>query len=411
MSFISSPRQSENEPRASYQSESSWGDTYGAALGLVFDEELSVSSMLNRDGFEQRRAAFNELRSTEGFNSEPYRRKNVRGETIGWDWDRLNQDYPDQIPTTAAIEADRNELLRQKREFSRTITENGPATAQFLGAMNGYLLDPISMLTMPVSYSVKTAQGVSLAHRIAYTSGRAAAVEGATEAAIQPLVFEYKDEIDSEYEAKDAIAAIATAAIGGAALGGATEGIAGYLRSVRKKAQESNPSRSEQAALDQVERTERLLDGAPVDQQQKVLNEVVDHLEEFEQPKIRSSDQLDSFESSPIKASKVDDLTPDPPAKKNIIQRAIDRVTGGDDADVVKTEEPKVESYSSPKQGEVLTRVGAKEDYDSIIQEYQKIETRRVYDGEDFVDADDVISEIDSEVNGLENVMRCVRGG
>ena len=57
---------------ASFVEEASFGETFNAGVGQTFDEELSVSSMLNMQGFTQRKEQVNEMGSSGAFNINEY---------------------------------------------------------------------------------------------------------------------------------------------------------------------------------------------------------------------------------------------------------------------------------------------------------------------------------------------------
>lgn len=61
------------------------------------------------------------------------------------------------------------------------------------------------------------------------------------------------------------------------------------------------------------------------------------------------------------------------------------------------------------RQREVINRLGLAEDYDRAIEDYKRLETKRVWDEEEgrFVDADEVMDELDEEIEGLNEVLRC----
>ena len=245
-------------PGAEYHTETPWWDGYAASLGMVIDEEMSISSGLNREGWRNRHQKIRDL----DIDLRPYTDR--RGRV---DYDTLASEY--DLKTDAQLEAERAQMLATRREYAQEVLENAPASAQFLGAMNGYLLDPISIATMPMAYTVKGAQGLSVLSRIGRTAAKAAAIEGATEAAIQGLVFDYKKSIDSPYSAEDAVTAIATAAAGASILGGATEGISGYLKSIRQSVDPETLSRGELKAYESVQRMEDALEGARLDPDRK----------------------------------------------------------------------------------------------------------------------------------------------
>ena len=205
-------------------------ETMGSAFGFVIDEELSVSSLLNRQGYDDRNKQIFEM-SSEGFDLKPY--TDITGEL---DYDRLAEDTG-LIKTNRELYDERTEILRKRREENQDVIERGNGFAQFLGSMGGYMLDPINVATMGIG--VGTAyKGMSTLSQALMTGRNTAAIALASESAIQPLVYKHKHDINSPYEFNDALMAIGTTAIGAGLLGGAMGGISGYFRNLSKNASE-----------------------------------------------------------------------------------------------------------------------------------------------------------------------------
>ncbi len=205
-------------------------ETMGSAFGFVIDEELSVSSLLNRQGYDDRNQQIFKM-SNEGFDLKPY--TDITGEL---DYDRLAEDTG-FIKTNRELYDERTEILRKRREENQDVIERGNGFAQFLGSMGGYMLDPINVATMGIG--VGTAyKGMSTLSQALMTGRNTAAIALASESAIQPLVYKHKHDINSPYEFEDALMAIGTTAIGAGLLGGAVGGISGYFRNLSKNASE-----------------------------------------------------------------------------------------------------------------------------------------------------------------------------
>jgi len=205
-------------------------ETMGSAFGFVIDEELSVSSLLNRQGYDDRNEQIFKM-SSEGFDLKPY--TDITGEI---DYDRISEDTG-LIRTNRELYDERTEILRKRREENQDVIERGNGFAQFLGSMGGYMLDPINVATMGIG--VGTAyKGMSTLSQALMTGRNTAAIALASESAIQPLVYKHKHDINSPYEFNDALMAIGTTAIGAGLLGGAMGGISGYFRNLSKNASE-----------------------------------------------------------------------------------------------------------------------------------------------------------------------------
>ena len=205
-------------------------ETMGSAFGFVIDEELSVSSLLNRQGYDDRNEQIFKM-SNEGFDLKPY--TDITGEI---DYDRISEDTG-LIRTNRELYDERTEILRKRREENQDVIERGNGFAQFLGSMGGYMLDPINVATMGIG--VGTAyKGMSTLSQALMTSRNTAAIAFLSESAIQPLVYKHKHDINSPYEFNDALMAVGTTTIGAGLLGGAVGGISGYFRNLSKNASE-----------------------------------------------------------------------------------------------------------------------------------------------------------------------------
>ena len=205
-------------------------ETMSAGLNFVVDEELSVSSLLNRQGYQNRNEQIFKM-SNEGFDLNPY--TDVTGEI---DYDRIAQDTG-LIKTNRELYDERTAILRKRREENQDVMSRGNGFAQFLGSMGGYMLDPINLATMGIG--VGTAyKGMSTLSQALMTGRNTAAIAVASESAIQPLVYKHKHDINSPYEFNDALMAIGATAVGAGLIGGAMGGISGYFRNLAKNSSE-----------------------------------------------------------------------------------------------------------------------------------------------------------------------------
>lgn len=203
------------------QEDPTFFETMGSAFDFVIDEELSVSSLLNRQGYDDRNEQIFKM-TNEGFDLKPY--TDVTGKI---DYDRISEETG-LVRTNRELYDERTEILRKRREENQDVVERGNGIAQFLGSMGGYMLDPINAATMLIG--VGTAyKGMSTLSRALMTGRNTAAIAVASESAIQPLVYKHKHDIGSPYEFNDALMAIGTTAIGAGLLGGAMGGVAGYF--------------------------------------------------------------------------------------------------------------------------------------------------------------------------------------
>mgnify|MGYP003641689925 FL=1 len=208
---------------------SGFGETFSASLGMTIDEELSISQSLNREGWQNRQELIRQKIDQDVLNRDNYLDQRGR-----FDYNRAATDLNDPlIKTDKTLEKERREMLAGRREYAQDVIDRGSGMAQFLGMANAFMLDPISIATMPIALPATTAKSLSIAGRALLTARNAAVIGTATELAIQPFVYEHKQDIESPYTYKDALVNIAGAAIGSSVLGGVAGGVSGYLRKVR----------------------------------------------------------------------------------------------------------------------------------------------------------------------------------
>jgi hypothetical protein len=217
----------QNLPIGKTVGEPSFFETFGSAFDFVIDEELSISSVLNRQGYEDRRKKVSVL-AGEGLDLSPY--TDITGQI---DYGRIS-DETGLVKSNLELYTERNEILKKRREANADVQERGSGLAQFLGSMAGYMLDPINVATMPIG--VGTAyKGMSILSRALMTGRNTAGIAIASESLIQPLVYQHKHDIESPYEFKDALIAIGTTAVGAGLLGSGMGGIAGYMTRLAEK--------------------------------------------------------------------------------------------------------------------------------------------------------------------------------
>lgn len=234
MPFVSLRDKKESELGAStFQEESTFGETFGAAFSQVVNEEMSISSMLNVENYNDRKAKVRALVDEGTIDRKKY--ENYLGE---FDYNRIAEDTG-LIKNDITLFKERKELLEKKRNESAEVIARGSGMAQFAGSMTGYVLDPVSIATMPIATAGTALKGLSTLAKSLNAAGRVAGREATlgmgTELFIQPLVYDHKNAIDSPYGAEDAITAIVTAGIGAGILGGTIGGLQGYFKSVRQK--------------------------------------------------------------------------------------------------------------------------------------------------------------------------------
>ncbi len=231
LSVLDKREVSQNLSQASFVEKSSFGEVFAAGVGQVFDEELSISSMLNMQGFNQRKEQVKDLGNSGAFNISEY--TSPVGDV---NYKKISEDFPEfNIKSDQALFDERAELLKKRRSYANDVFERGNGMAQFLGMATAYMLDPINIATMPIATAGTSVKGLGALGRAIQVGKNEAGLAIAAELMIQPLVYQHKHDINSPFEFKDALLNIVTAATGAAAIGGFTGGISGYIKNVREK--------------------------------------------------------------------------------------------------------------------------------------------------------------------------------
>jgi len=243
------------------------GEVYAAAFQYAVDEDLSISGVLNRQGWRQRSEAVQSLIDDGEIDRDKY--SNPRGRL---DYNRLARDF-DSVKSDDTLREERKEFLRQRREQNQNVMERGSGMMQFLGMGSAFILDPVNLFTLPFSSTVGAARSLSWVGRGLLTARREAALSTAAELAIQPLVYQHKSDIDSPYSWRDAVSNIALAATGSAGLGFTAGGIAGYLKGVRSKAEPFVDPEANEAQYRSLDETTDYLDKTRPESASRVLDE------------------------------------------------------------------------------------------------------------------------------------------
>jgi len=444
---------------SSYVEEASFSETFAASVGQTFDEDLSISSMLNLEGFNQRQQQVKELGDSGAFDINKY--------TSGVgdiDYNKLGQDFPEfKLKTDKELFEERKALLKQRRDYAQDVFERGNGMAQFLGMANAFMLDPINIATMPIATAGTAAKGLSTIGRAIQIGRNEAGLAVAAELMIQPLVYQHKHAIDSPFEFTDALANIATAATGAFAIGSAVGGISGYLKAVREKTADLPLDDSAKMALESLARVEDDLNIIKASKSEEavdsgVAQKTVDDLTDGEivPAKLSTEARKDILKERRELYSSLKKET-DTEAKAEI-QVKIDETNAKLDEDIKLSEAAKTQSvnvksnddlikedveiltqlnnkqqevnqpskvpenYQEPKRQKattgtitqreraVIDRDGYTEDYDADIAAYKALENRRIIQDDEIVDADEFMKSIDDEIKGIDDVLRCAIG-
>jgi hypothetical protein len=197
-------------------------ETMKASFGFVRDEERSTSYLYNRQAYADRREIVQGLKDS-GMDLQKYSRTDG-----SFDYDRLSKDTG-LVRSDLDLFRERKQLLKERREQNQDVMERGNGFAQFVGMAGSYMADPINLATLPFGGVVQGTKGMSVLSKTLLSARNMAGISIATEAAIQPLVYKHKNDINSPYTVEDAMRVIGITALTAGVLGGGIGGVSGYL--------------------------------------------------------------------------------------------------------------------------------------------------------------------------------------
>ena len=368
----------------SYRPEPEFSEVFNASLGLVIDEELSISGGFDREGLQARNAKIDQLIRSGSEDAAPF--TNPRG---AFNYGKFAETRQiDGIQTNSQLRERRNLVLADRRAYAKDVIERGSGMAQFLGAATGYMLDPINIATMGLSGAVVGAKSLSVMGRALMTARNTAAIGAVSELAIQPLVYIHKQDIESPYAARDAIAAIATTALGAGLLGGAAGGISGYLKSVRKSVEGSTDVTPEvESGLESIARMESSI---AADRAQRITPDIVlNDYDRFVAGEFKSFTETAASSAKTLE-KEIKRLTGDGKSVKKMIQNL-----GGINRDIARAEgfDPEAFKFGGSKP---LFRKNGGKSFDDIAEALNEIN----YAGAKTITANDAVDIIDDIVRG-----------
>lgn len=350
-----------------------WGETFAASVGFTIDEEMTISNGLNRDGWLQRKRLIEDKIDAGEIDREQY----AINQAVPFNYNQAAIDLNDPaIKTDDQLREERKEILRRRREYAQDVMERGSGLAQFLGAATAYMLDPLSIATLPIATTSVAAKSLGVLGKSLLVARNAAIVEGATELGIQAFVYQNKHDIDSPYGWQDALTNIATAAGGAALLGGTAQGISGYIGKVRELSAKAELSPDAAAAVEYLGRLEETLAHKARDVGRPLtLQEEMDFLGELE---VRRKATVE-----PSRTPEQYELPPDTKAASSAV---------------------------TERQGEVLTRDGIKEFHDADMARLDTVDNPVFAKGDEVLDARAELKAIDDQIAGIDEVLRCAYG-
>lgn len=461
MTFVTSQGSrefSQGLTQGAYQEDSTFNETFGASVGLIFDEGLSISSSLNRESYVQRSDIVKQTASEGQIDLTKYQKNSG-----AFDYDAFSADNPDSnVRTDRQLYEERNEYLRKKREYGQGVIDRGSGLASITGNLAGYLLDPVNIVTLPLGGASASVKGLGALATAANVGKNEALIALASELAIQPLVYSHKQDINSPYSINDSLEAIGTAALGGFLIGGITGGISGYFGKVKSDLDGKLTDSDSIDALNNIARLKDDLDylkaERPVDLEassKAVITGRIDELTEIKFGRISDNERvalskklsdsgasrktinetkaiLDADDLARKAESEINDINKgkytdelelsigrakaelEIESDKYLIQRS-EQVreefnSRSSEVEVIQGK-PRVKSQTATqRQREVLSRRGLESNYDADIEAYNALDNPKIVVDDQITDAGEFFKDIDNDIAGLDEVLRCAIG-
>jgi hypothetical protein len=225
-----------NKNATEFEGYSSAGENFDASVGQVIDEELSVSSLINRIGSDDRNDRIRSLAKEGMIGDEVMEMFRTRHERMGTriDWDGVanyandNLELEEHLDTDLELTEQRDMDLADRRAyreniFGRSLT--GGKVSQFAGGFVASGLDPVAMASMGLALPVAGVRQTTKAMYTLSMFGRGAAFNVAAAAPIEPFIHSWKDEIGAEYTLQDSMFNLGVSGL----LGGTVVGIGANL--------------------------------------------------------------------------------------------------------------------------------------------------------------------------------------
>jgi len=249
MSYETEQRQFEENVRNNLtpmpQLSTGYGQNLTVGVGQTIDEALSVSEWIVRDtggwSYSDRDQKLRDLREEGKITDQEwiaFVKPDNRGMMLP-DYSSLadytNRKYGTEIKNNKTIDSEMREALKQRKEYAQSITGRQTfmgGVGEFAGALTGYALEPAAIAAIPLEgyfigrAAYQLSQATTRLGRASRVAGISAAANMATETAIQPIVFNWHEDIGVDMTWGDALFNIASVGL----LSGVATGMATGIR-------------------------------------------------------------------------------------------------------------------------------------------------------------------------------------
>lgn len=204
--------------------ESGFRDNFEAGVGQMIDEELSISRLIHtytptRERNDKIRAA----REIGDISDEVWHKyaddRTFEASPVDWEGLAIHEGFDTIDDIQKRVEKETLEPRRRYRQDVFSTADTYGKVGQFAGMASAGALDPIMAPTYLLG-PVGVSRSLSVLNAAGRVAAREAVIGGASQAAVEPFIHSWKEDIGASYTVKDSIANISMTAGASAAIGG-----------------------------------------------------------------------------------------------------------------------------------------------------------------------------------------------
>ncbi len=233
------------------------------------------------------------------------------------------------------IKKDAARLREVDRVGSKNATGSGDVGAAF-GVMAGAVSDPVVLLSLPFGYG-SGGQSLTWGQRVLRAAGIEGAIATTVETAIQPLVFQYKKEIESPYTVSDAALNVLAAGTGATVFGGLLQGGGELLKSYRKNKPNRPQTQDEKIAEEILTEHQEIVESSPYDKNIESDGVHADNIRDNAQTVVDGEPIKDVKQATVKQTAKTDELMLFDPDELEVDAKRFQFKSGGDSQGVTNT--------------------------------------------------------------------------
>ncbi len=221
-----------------------YAENFQYGIGQTIDQSLSVSDYLVREfnglAYSDRNDELNALRQSGTLSDEIYEsfvepdNRGLRLPNYSAMADYANEMYGANIRNDDEIQKELREGIETRQRQAQDIFERQTAmgaTGEILGSLTGFALEPAGIAAIPLEalmigrHAYTLSQATTRLARASRIAAISASANMITETAIQPIVFNWREQIGVDMTWEDSLLAIASVGVLSGAITGAASGL------------------------------------------------------------------------------------------------------------------------------------------------------------------------------------------